>query len=194
MLGNTQYWASTFAPDLKIWSVGNERLLTGWLELRNCVDEQTLLVERNVRQVVIKRTKVVTTANLEVVSNVAVNRRECSEPNGAFARVADVALPHRAAFEQSVPILDNVPVNTSHQQMDVRAVPVGTGSAGCDFTDLHTVFRANIEVLRDLEDRVRLTNQRALTVVGHAAAGFFGRFGLSPGWQVIECRGANQGV
>ena len=94
-------------------------MLTGWLELRDCVDEHTLLVERNVRQVVVKGTKVIATTNLEVVPKVSVYRRKCAEAGGTFARVADVALPHHAAFEQSVPILDDVPVNTPRQQVDV---------------------------------------------------------------------------
>ena len=129
-----------------------------------------MFVERDVRQVVVKRAEVVATADFQVIAHVAINGGESSVTDGMLATVAHIPLVHHPAFEQSVPVLDHVPVEATDREVNVGPEPVVTGAAGRDFTNLHTVLGADVDILRQLENGIRLADQAALTIVRLARA------------------------
>ena len=72
-----------------------------------------MLVERHVRQVIVKGAKVVAATDLEVVAHMPVDGGESPIADRVLAAVADIPLVHDPAFEQGVPVLDHVPAESS---------------------------------------------------------------------------------
>ena len=97
-----------------------------------------MLVERHVRQVIVKGAKVVAATDLEVVAHMPVDGGESPIADRVLATVANIPLVHDPAFEQGIPVLDHVPVETTDREVNIGSKPVITGAAGRDFTNLHT--------------------------------------------------------
>lgn len=129
-----------------------------------------MLIERDVRQIIVKGAKIVAATDLEVIAHVAVNGGEGAIADRVLATVANIPLVHDPAFEQGVPVLDHVPVEATDREVNVGPEPVVTGAAGRDFTNLHTVLGADVDILRQLENGIRLADQAALTIVRLARA------------------------
>ena len=161
------------------------RSVSSVLEFPDDIDEDALVIERDIGEVIGEVGEVVPDAEFEVITEVAIDGGEGAGTCAfGFGEVEDASLDH------GIPVLDDVQVRADHAKVGLAIDEVIIDAAVRDLPDAIAVFGPDGEDLVDVIGAIERDDMAALT----RAEGFSGGVDLLRSGQIVEEGIAGQAV